>query len=407
MRPRISPSLALAGNYVALFAIVGIWLPYWPLWLSGQGYDDKTVGWLVGLASWARLVANPLTAQYVARHGASRRLLQTLALAGCLAYVALLAPVGLWGVVVLSLMVSLALSPITGLVDGLALALGNAGELDYGRVRLWGSASFVAAALAMGWALDHWVSHTIVVPALAVCTFLVFVTGSTIDRRAFHLVQSPDPLGGGLRQLLSNRSLRRVIAVVTLLNLSHCLFYGFGTLLWQRAGLDKAQIGSLWAESVIAEIVFFALASRMLKGSLPGLRRRSLSPANMLVLAGVAGVIRWSGMSTASSLLAFAALQLLHALTFGAQHMGQLELMARILPRRQLPAALMLSSAIVNGLAMAIGTPIAGYVSSAVGERGYLVMGLLSIAAILTAIIFTPGWNRAMLDYAAEASGES
>ena len=47
-----------------------------------------------------------------------------------------------------------------------------------------------------------------------------------------------------------------------------------------------------------------------------------LGPAGLLALGGAAGILRWSVTGLASWLPAIVALQLLHAFTFGAGHLG-------------------------------------------------------------------------------------
>ena len=43
----------------ALFAWMGVFVPYFPLWLKGRGLDPTAIGVLLGIAPWLRLVLNP------------------------------------------------------------------------------------------------------------------------------------------------------------------------------------------------------------------------------------------------------------------------------------------------------------------------------------------------------------
>jgi PPP family 3-phenylpropionic acid transporter len=51
-----------------------------------------------------------------------------------------------------------------------------------------------------------------------------------------------------------------------------------------------------------------------------------------MVLGGAAGILRWSLAGMATWLPFVAALQLLHALTFGASHLGAMHFLSRAVP---------------------------------------------------------------------------
>jgi cell division protein FtsW (lipid II flippase) len=53
------------------------------------------------------------------------------------------------------------------------------------------------------------------------------------------------------------------ILAASLVQASHAVYYGFGALEWRTAGLGGGTIGGLWALGVVAEIVLFALSSRL------------------------------------------------------------------------------------------------------------------------------------------------
>src|SRR5260221_3093974 len=54
-----------------------------------------------------------------------------------------------------------------------------------------------------------------------------------------------------------------VLAAASLIQASHAVFYGFSAVQWHAAGLDGTVIAALWALGVAAEIVLFALQSRL------------------------------------------------------------------------------------------------------------------------------------------------
>ena len=50
-----------------------------------------------------------------------------------------------------------------------------------------------------------------------------------------------------------------------LLQASHQLYYGFGTLYWRGLGFSDTVIGGLWAEGVVAEILLLRRCYRLFR----------------------------------------------------------------------------------------------------------------------------------------------
>jgi PPP family 3-phenylpropionic acid transporter len=161
-----------------------------------------------------------------------------------------------------------------------------------------------------------------------------------------------------------------VFAGASLIQASHALFYGFSALQWHAAGFDGTVIAVLWALGVAAEIVLFAVQAR-----LPPF----FSPTTLLMVGAAAGVLRWLGMATDPSALVLPWLQLLHALSFGATHLGALMFLAQNAPAGQAATA-QGYLAIAAGLAMAAATGISGVLYQDFGSRAYVAMALVAFA---------------------------
>src|SRR5262249_198191 len=151
---------------------------------------------------------------------------------------------------------------------------------------------------------------------------------------------------------------------------SHAVYYGFSALQWSAAGLDGTLIAALWALGVAAEIVLFALQSR-----LPPF----FEPIVLLVTGACGGVLRWIGMALDPPACVLAALQLLHALSFGATHLGALMFLARHTPPAQAATA-QGYLAMASGVAMAGAMALSGVLYRDFGSAAYAAMALTTIA---------------------------
>ena len=176
-----------------------------------------------------------------------------------------------------------------------------------------------------------------------------------------------------IRRLLSDSRFWLLVVSASALQASHQVYYGFGTLYWRGLGFSDTVIGVLWAEGVVAEVVLFWYGAPIVA---------RLGPLGLLALGGVGGIVRWSLMGLVPGLPAAAALQLLHALTFGASHLGAMYMLARSVPPEAAASAQSLYAALSAGLGSGLVMLAAGTLYAAYGGQAYLFMALLSAGGL-------------------------
>jgi PPP family 3-phenylpropionic acid transporter len=170
--------------------------------------------------------------------------------------------------------------------------------------------------------------------------------------------------------LVRDRPFVAVVVAASLIQASHAMYYGFSAVQWSAAGFDGTLIAALWALGVLAEIVLFAMQSR-----LPPI----FEPTVLLVVGAVGGALRWMGMTFDPPVSVLAALQLLHALSFGATHLGALMFLVRHAPPKQAATA-QGYLAIAAGLAMAAAMALSGLLYRDFESTAYAAMALLALA---------------------------
>jgi PPP family 3-phenylpropionic acid transporter len=212
------------------------------------------------------------------------------------------------------------------LTDTLAVTMAHGGRFDYGRVRLFGSLGFMLVALGTGEAIAGR-------PADLILWLMLFLLGLAC-LGAVALPEGGAAEGGTLRPalraqlsgtmaLLKQPGLRWFLLATGLIQNSHVAYYAFGTIYWQKAGIGAATIGWLWAEGVLAEIALFAAA--------PFITAR-LGAAQLIMLGGIGGAVRWLALGLSTDLAVLVPMQLLHALSFAAAHLGAMRYLARVAP---------------------------------------------------------------------------
>lgn len=141
--------------FAAVFAIAGTHLPYLPVWLDWIGLGAREIAVITAAPMLARVAVTPAIAFAADRSGDHRRVLVVLAWGALAAALALAQCASFWPVLALTLLFAIATSTIMPLAETVAMAGVKAAGLDYGRMRLWGSLSFIAASFCGGLVMDR------------------------------------------------------------------------------------------------------------------------------------------------------------------------------------------------------------------------------------------------------------
>lgn len=393
--PEIPTGAAFAGRlaafYAALFVVLGVQLPFLPVWLAAKGLDAGAIGIVLAIPMVVRVLAIPLATRHADRHDAARTAIMIAAGAAALGY----GMVGLAGQAA-AIMAAFALAsafytPIMPLTDAYALrGLGHF-RRAYGPVRLWGSLAFIAGSFGAGVLLDVIPARDLIwlivaamaVTAVAACALAPFAPSlapssgpssvpspapSSVASHAPHQAGAPATASSSAQGMLRNPAFLAIAAAASLIQASHAVFYGFSALDWRAAGLDGAAIGALWALGVVAEIALFAISGRL-----------RVAAATLLMVGAAGAVVRWSAMALEPAPALLPALQCLHGLSFGATHLGALGFIARAAPAA-LGATAQGYLAVAQGLVMAIAMGVSGLLYARWGSLAYGAMALAAAA---------------------------
>lgn len=371
MRPDFRMSLGfvprLAAFYAALFILPGIQMPFFPIWLKAKDVDAKMIGIVLAMPVVARVLAIPVITREADRRDV-RAVLIIASLATVIGYTLVGLSAGVAAILITYTLTSLFSTPLMPLAETYALKGLTARGRIYGTVRLWGSFAFIFGNFAAGFAADAIPARHLIWLMVA-ASILVAVATWTLAPLATGTVE-PSARGAPRQKSLRDPAFIAVLVAASLIQASHAVFYGFSAVQWHAAGLDGTYIAALWALGVAAEIVLFAV-----QGRLPPV----FTPTVLLLIGASAGILRWLGMALDPPALVLPWLQLLHALSFGATHLGALMYLAHHAPTGQAARA-QGYLAIAAGLAMAAAMGISGVLYEDFGSRAYAAMALVAFA---------------------------
>ncbi|MCI2402258.1 MULTISPECIES: 3-phenylpropionate MFS transporter [Serratia] len=341
----------LALSYFTYFFSYGIFLPFWGVWLKGEGIAPETIGMLLGAGLVARFLGSLLIAPRVKDPShlvAALRLLALLTLAFAVGFCF----GNGWGWLMLVIAgFNLFFSPLVPLTDALAATWQKQIRMDYGRVRLWGSLAFVIGSALTGQLVAVW-GHNAILYSL-IFSVLAMLLGMLLKPSV--MPQGEARTHGGAERslwaLLKEGPVWRFLLCVTLLQGAHAGYYSFGSIYWQEAGYSASTIGYLWSLGVVAEVIIFASSNVLF---------RRWNARNLLLLSACCGVLRWSLMAYSTELGWLLLIQILHCGTFTVCHLAAM----RFIAARQGQEVIRLQavySALAMGGGIAVMTVIAGF----------------------------------------------
>ncbi len=373
LSPRLALSFRLAMFYAAVFLVVGVLMPFWPLWLKEtRGMSAEEIGLLLGAGLWMKVLTNPFFAHFSDRRPEKRRLLAILALGALVGFSLFHWVQGFWPLLCVTLVTFSMFAALMPLGENLTMITSYTHKLDYGRIRLWGSLTFILASGGGG----------IVLVNLPVEAVLWLVLGG-VALTFFAALQLPNPetvASSGkphtpeapLRQILRQPVFLLFLAAAGMIQASHSAYYGFATLLWRDAGFADDVIGGLWATGVMAEVLLFAFSRAVMA---------RVTPTTRLVIAAGAGVLRWGVIGATANPLLLVPVQTMHALTFGATHLATMHFIARAAPPGCSATAQGLYSSTAMGGLLGLGVILSGRIFEATGGGDvFFAMAALSLA---------------------------
>ena len=348
-------------------------LPFFPVWLQSTGFDAGEVGAILAATALLRVLSVPLATGAADRGFGLRPTIVTLAIVTACGFTALGLVSGPWMIVALTAFTAFAHTPSVALQDAYTLRGLRARGAAYGPVRLWGSIFFILANIGAGVAFD-----------LIETRHLIWLIAAAAIATAFAsmlLMPLPPPAvpasdSAPVRPLWRTPRFVAIVMAASLIQSSHAVYYGFSTIAWKAAGFDGVAIGALWALGVTAEIVLFALSGRLPPG---------FGAVQLIILGGVGATIRWIGLAFDPTGWTLPLLQLLHAFSFGATHLGAVAFIAHAAPEGRHATAQGYFS-IIQGVTMSACMLLAGMLYEKIGVAAYGAMAVVALTgAAITA----------------------
>jgi PPP family 3-phenylpropionic acid transporter len=358
----------LALFYGTMFGMAGTHLPFFTVWLKAVGVDAFWIGIITAVPPVTRFTVLPFVTDLAEKRHALRSAIVVTAFATALGFCILGTQHQPVLVFLIYALTCCLWTPMVPLTDAYALRGVARYGLDYGPLRLWGSAAFVVGALACGFLVDAIAARHLIWVIASVAALGAFVS------LGLQPLENPKPVTNllqGAGALLRDTGFLAIIVTSALVQGSHAAYYIFASIAWQEAGLGGLTIAGLWSLGVIAEIAVFAVSPRF-----------TPSPVMLVVIAALTAVARWVITAQEPPLAILAVVQLAHGLTFGLTQVGTMGLLVRHVPGHVMARGqgyLAGCSGIVSGSA----SILSGAVYARYGQGVYYVMAAMALSAAI------------------------
>ena len=298
----------IAGFYFFYYAFVGMFAPYWSLYLKSLHFSAIEIGILMSMQPVMRMIA-PNVWGWLADHtGKRREVVVAAASLSALFYLGVFATTSFWGLMLVLALMNFFWSASMPLVEATTFSWLGKNTAHYGRIRSWGSVGFIVSVVGLGYAFDYIAIAWLLWAGLA-CEIGILLFARQIpptEVLAHHTDSQP------VRQIVLQPRVLALFGACFLLSVAHGPYYTFYSIYLVEHGYAKSAVGGLWALGVICEIGVFFL--------MPWLVRR-FGFVRILVFSFACAVLRFMLIGWAVDFLSLILIaQVLHALTFGAYH---------------------------------------------------------------------------------------
>ena len=351
----------LAPQYFLYFGILGIYLPYFNLYCYHLDFTGFQIGVLSSLRTFATALF-PLLWGALADRFLIRRpiyILCSIISAGIWAFFLLTSD--FYAMFAITAFYGIFHAPLISFLESFSMDLLGKEKDSYGRLRAWGSISFILTVVIVGRAIDAFSTHIILILILA-GKLMFFMIATRMPAAPASARQTT--FSTGARALISKQVIVFLTAAFLML-LSHGTYYGFFSIHLENLGYKGTFIGITWALAALAEIFVMINSGRIF---------RRFSYEYVLILSFAAAGVRWLILFFATSAALILFTQLLHAFTYGAFHVASILYIDKLTPNEAKTLGQAVNNAVTYGLGIMSGFFINGYFFDIIGAQSLFAM---------------------------------
>ena len=355
--------LVIGSQYFLYFGVLGIFLPFFNLYCYHLGFSGLRIGILSAVRSVVMVLFPLIWGALADRLNARRPIYILCNFSSALIWMLYLFTVDFWPMLVITVFYGIFYAPIISFLEAFTMDLLGREKKSYGRIRAWGSISFIITVLMLGKIIDLYSVEIIVVLILAGSLMLSSISTRIPDIQ----IAKTNRLTPEAKSLAQRRVLVFLFCAFLML-VSHGAYYGFFSIHLENLGYGTTFIGLAWALASTAEILVMIRSDQIFN-------RFSLEA--VLIFSFMVAALRWFILFFAQSVPAILLSQGLPALTYGTFHMASILYIDRLAPDKAKTLGQAVNNAVTYGLGLMVGFFINGYLFEITGSFALFIISSL------------------------------
>jgi PPP family 3-phenylpropionic acid transporter len=321
-----TPELRASIYQFTVYIPGGVASVFLGIWLSEHGLPADQIGLINALPMFCLLLLNIVVGRLADKADDWRTALILISLAAALTPLPLYFVSEFWGILLVWALCATTNGLIPPVIDAATVRMTRRNGTDFGIVRAWATVGYVFAAAGLGLLLNVLGSEvfvslyvaTVVVRAVLAYLLPRFRTPTPKLTLANTPLPGPAAPQSRLRDSLQLWFVLPLLAFA-LVNSSNSVIGSFAALLWHENGIPGYFLGPLLGVAAVGEAILM-FAWRRFGGR--------VTARNMILIAALAGLVRFTIMAFNPSVEVLFLTQLLHALSFGMGYFGVVHFIA-------------------------------------------------------------------------------
>lgn len=346
----------LSTNYFLQFAVNGVFLPFWILYLTGvKNLTVLEASTIFSMLYLARFLGGIFLNPYLLKRYNISLSLKISVIAGILLALSYGITSNKIILTLITFMFGLVYYTVAPFIESLASLFLKEEGIDYGKARTWGSVSFTLVGIAAGGIIGYVGSvalYYILIILLVLYVAFMFLPQPKLVRTLTVNKSDNNNTGKLYSWVLKDKNAILLILVIFLYQLSHTAYNNYNALYLESMNISaKWMSGLILNISVIAEILFFIFSKKIIG---------KIKPTQLLVFCGIGAIIRWLMLAIFHNIYVFVVMQTFHAITFAVGHIAFILILNNRFNTEKIIDMQILYTAICYQLSMTIGLYIMG-----------------------------------------------
>ena len=346
----------LSTNYFLQFAVNGVFLPFWILYLTGvKNLTVLEASSIFSMLYLARFLGGIFLNPYLLKRYNISLSLKISVIAGVLLALSYGITNNKIILTLITFMFGLVYYTVAPFIESLASLFLKEEGIDYGKARTWGSVSFTLVGIAAGGIIGYVGSvalYYILIILLVLYVVFMFLPQPKLVRTLTVNKSDNNNTGKLYSWVLKDKNAILLILVIFLYQLSHTAYNNYNALYLESMNINAKWLSGLILNiSVIAEILFFIFSKKIIG---------KIKPTQLLVFCGIGAIIRWLMLAIFHNIYVFVVMQTFHAITFAVGHIAFILILNNRFNTEKIIDMQILYTAICYQLSMTIGLYIMG-----------------------------------------------